>query len=674
MALNDPATKLANKISDIVESKINKKTKKSSVIKTGKVVRIDSEGTPWVSISGSEQETPVNGELLSSVKIGDSVSINIENGKCNILGNMDDPSIGSEEAKNVSNQEIKIAVEQEGTIGRAIDVESNRTIDKIDGMISDQLVSVEESIKDLDLKSGEDIRILRGKTASSISIAEEAKNVAEATNQHFWYDDGGAHVTEVTQEEWNSSPIGFNSLFNSLGLLLRKALNNIAAFTHSAVTFFDGNGNDEANITAFFGSDGAQIGKDNGGHIELASNHMYLRDHEGKYLLTINLRNDQDTNLGTITLNIPPAWVDGTRTVFPTSYSIVEVISARDETADTDIDPPQKTGDKEITFSIAPTSGHKIVVKYTTLDFVYDFGIGTRMNGKVAGTRSVVIGANNAATSTVDVAIGTSNEVNGHNSVGIGNHTIVNGNRQIVLGNYNVSDDNFPGDYTLIVGIGDESKRANAVAIRRNGTIVQSNYSTSYFQECDVSTNGSRRYTLYDDDGTPKYRFYIGGGNGELGCYKWNGSSWVYMHRMFLSDNNSRNYVVYDTNGNQLYRFYMATDGNMGRYQWSNNSWTNHQYFVTRGDLHSRFSCYTISATIGSVSANSTKWVNVSSTRSGYTAIALSGYYIDGAAQLGVYCARMNGTNGQFAFRNGTSSATSASATINVQFLYVANS
>ena len=92
MALNDPATKLANKISDIVESKINKKTKKSSVIKTGKVVRIDSEGMPWVSISGSEQETPANGELLSSVKIGDSVSINIENGKCNILGNMDDQS------------------------------------------------------------------------------------------------------------------------------------------------------------------------------------------------------------------------------------------------------------------------------------------------------------------------------------------------------------------------------------------------------------------------------------------------------------------------------------------------------------------------------------------------------------------------------------------------------
>lgn len=260
MAINDPANKLAEKINDLVDSKIRKKAKKSPVIKSGKVVKIDENGMPWVSVSGSNQATPVNGEALANVKPGDLVSVNIENGKCNILGNSDDPSIGSEEAKNVSNQEIKIAVEQEGAIGRAIDVESNKTINKVDGMISDQLVSVEEAIEDLDLKSGEDIRILRGKTVSSISIAEEAKDVASATNQHFWYDDSGAYVTEVTQEEWKTSPSGFNSLFNSLGLLLRKALNNIAAFTHSAVTFYDGDGNEEENVMAMFGKEGAQVG------------------------------------------------------------------------------------------------------------------------------------------------------------------------------------------------------------------------------------------------------------------------------------------------------------------------------------------------------------------------------------------------------------------------------
>ena len=107
MAINDPANKLAEKINDIVDSKIRKKTKKSPVIKSGKVVKIDENGMPWVSVSGSDEATPVNGEALANVKPGDLVSVNIENGKCNILGNPDDPSIGSNEAKNVSNQEIK---------------------------------------------------------------------------------------------------------------------------------------------------------------------------------------------------------------------------------------------------------------------------------------------------------------------------------------------------------------------------------------------------------------------------------------------------------------------------------------------------------------------------------------------------------------------------------------
>lgn len=36
--------------------------------------------------------------------------------------------------------------------------------------------------------------------ASVESIAQEAKEVAEATGQHFWPDTDGVHVTEVTQD------------------------------------------------------------------------------------------------------------------------------------------------------------------------------------------------------------------------------------------------------------------------------------------------------------------------------------------------------------------------------------------------------------------------------------------------------------------------------------------
>ena len=91
---------------------------------------------------------------------------------------------------------------------------------------------------------------------------DEAAAVAEATNQHFWNDASGAHVTEVTQDEWAVTPSGPNVLVNSAGMLLRKALNYLASFTPSAVTFYDGNGNTASNVTATFGEDGIILGED----------------------------------------------------------------------------------------------------------------------------------------------------------------------------------------------------------------------------------------------------------------------------------------------------------------------------------------------------------------------------------------------------------------------------
>lgn len=64
--------------------------------------------------------------------------------------------------------------------------------------------------------------------------ASAAREIAEATGQHFWDADDGAHVTEVTREEWEDSTSpnyqsGPNSLWNSLGMLFRDGLNNLMA-------------------------------------------------------------------------------------------------------------------------------------------------------------------------------------------------------------------------------------------------------------------------------------------------------------------------------------------------------------------------------------------------------------------------------------------------------------
>lgn len=99
------------------------------------------------------------------------------------------------------------------------------------------------------------------------SVADEALEVAQATGQYFWHDSNGAHVSTDALNPTGAS----NSLWNSLGLLIRKAANYLVSITQSAIAFYDGNGNAASNITAQFGSSGATIGKTANEHIVIGS-------------------------------------------------------------------------------------------------------------------------------------------------------------------------------------------------------------------------------------------------------------------------------------------------------------------------------------------------------------------------------------------------------------------
>lgn len=98
------------------------------------------------------------------------------------------------------------------------------------------------------------------------TLATEAQAVAQATGQHFWHSDDGAHVTEATQDDWSdpTSPdyqSGPNSLWNSLGMLFRDGLNNLLAILTSGIAIYDGQGNDAENVLATFAADGINIAR-----------------------------------------------------------------------------------------------------------------------------------------------------------------------------------------------------------------------------------------------------------------------------------------------------------------------------------------------------------------------------------------------------------------------------
>lgn len=101
-------------------------------------------------------------------------------------------------------------------------------------------------------------------------VAGEAAAVANATGQHFFSDDAGVHVTENEADPDSGS----NILINSLGLIIRRALKHLVSITESAIAFFDGDGNNEANQTALFGKSSARIGRPYEGYTRITPSGM----------------------------------------------------------------------------------------------------------------------------------------------------------------------------------------------------------------------------------------------------------------------------------------------------------------------------------------------------------------------------------------------------------------
>lgn len=109
--------------------------------------------------------------------------------------------------------------------------------------------------------------------AGVAAIAEEALTVAEATGQHFWPDDDGIHVTEVTEEEWKDEEgphfhSGMNVLINSLGQLFRDGLNNLLAIGSSGLAIYDGQGSASSNVMFEFSKTESQTGTEADGITE----------------------------------------------------------------------------------------------------------------------------------------------------------------------------------------------------------------------------------------------------------------------------------------------------------------------------------------------------------------------------------------------------------------------
>lgn len=206
-----------------------KKDSPSGYDTTATVTRIEG-GTAWVHIPGGVEETPVR--MTVNAKAGDSVQVRVSGGRAFIIGNGTAPPTDDTRANCAA-------------------LAANRAQAAAD-------------------KAEEDAIYAAKRAAEANERAQAAQDVATATSQHFWTDDGGVHVSS----EASNATATRNTLWNSLGMLFRKGANILLAITTGAtpsIDFYDGEGNAGSNIIASFGSAGVRIGTANATQIVLDS-------------------------------------------------------------------------------------------------------------------------------------------------------------------------------------------------------------------------------------------------------------------------------------------------------------------------------------------------------------------------------------------------------------------
>lgn len=386
------------------------------------VTRTGANGTIWVSVLGGADETPCMG-AFSEVSPGDSVEVEIRDGRAYIVGNTTSPAA------------------------------SGRSVEAVAG----EVVTVTEAVTE------------------AVEAAEEAKRVAEATDQHFFADGNGVHVTEAEGDATTEH----NILINSLGILLRKAVNNLVSITQSAISFFDGQGNDASNIVAKFGADGAQIGKVGESHVELDYHSMQLIDKDGSVYFRVSDLLDRDEKFHDWFVG------DGTTRDFILSYSPPygsQVVVKVNDTAVTGVSLVAYY----IEFDTAPADGASIEVTYSLKQsdlskrWTKGLTFGARNALKSVGSYSVACGIGNVASGPFSFALGYNATASGNYSVAQNNGTLAVFKSQTALGEFNIEDvgggiigANMRGNYAVIVGNGTaDNARSNALAVTWDGSAI----------------------------------------------------------------------------------------------------------------------------------------------------------------------------------------------------------
>ena len=247
-------------------------------------LRTDPDGTQWVRLPSSNDETPVNGRTLATAKAGDTVEWSIDDGRLSITGNESQPSVGMREVFQTASDIVQPVIER---------------VSKVNEL-----------------------------AALSKNVADAAQRVADAVNQHFFSDTNGVHVTEATQEDWNENHEGANVLLNAAGQLFRDGLVNLLTLTTESgarvLTVWDGLGNTASHIRAIIG-EVITLGPLGSVQMILSSAGLEIDNEAGNTIFAVE---SNSTGTTTVTVMATAATWAAETDVDTTTYAVVDASAA----------------------------------------------------------------------------------------------------------------------------------------------------------------------------------------------------------------------------------------------------------------------------------------------------------------------------------------------------------
>lgn len=385
---------MANVAKDFAQLISQSKSNKTGPYDTQATVKRVEGNTVWVSIPGGVDETPIDKTVNCTA--GDKVQVRVSGGRAWITGNASAPPTDDTTA---------IKARTTANEAQVLAVDAKETADAVEGI-----------------------------AVNASTTATTAKTIAEGVNEHFWHDNTGAHVTEVTQEEWNDPAdpnyhSGGNTLITTQGMAIRDGMTNLAQFGSTGAVIGQ---NESGKSRSEIGTSGMQIIQNVSGVDTAIANLGYGpgQDDQGgtsdaPYYTLGQRRDNLSSNRGNWSM------AEGLRTQAKGDCSHAEGYG---------------------TYANKSSSHAEGTNTYASGDSSHSEGYSTIANGNYSHVE------------------GSSSEANANYAHAQNRHTLADSAAQTALGKYNISDS--ADTYAVIIGNGTaDNARSNALTVDWSGNV-----------------------------------------------------------------------------------------------------------------------------------------------------------------------------------------------------------